>query len=344
MRPENGYHRRMNTVHIQAEAGLPEQLARVDLNLLVVFDALAREQSVTRAAQRLAVTQSAVSHALRRLRELVGDPLLVGGRGGMALTPRAENLVQPVRSALVTLGRALAEPAPFAPATATRTFTLNCPDLFDLLVVPHLMTRLREEAPGVDLVISPPSVPRLSDRLAAGEVDLAVRPRVEGHPGVEPPMAEVGLLRRTLFKDRFLCVLRRGHPALAPSPRTGRPRRLTLRAYAALEHVLVSPTGEGPGPVDALLAQEGLRRRVALRVPQFASALAAVASSDLVLTGPEVLASLPRAGLAGPDLVAIPVPLRMPAQSIDMVWHERFTNDPGHAWLREVVAEAAGAR
>jgi DNA-binding transcriptional LysR family regulator len=328
----------MTGIHSWSEAGLPEQLAAVDLNLLVVFDALAREESVTRAAQRLGVTQSAVSHALRRLRALLDDPLLVGGRAGMALTPRAAQLVLPVRGALLALGRALATPAAFEPRTTTRAFTLSCPDLFDLLTVPALMAGLQAEAPGVDLVIVPPDVRRLSERLSAGEVDVAVRPRVAGLPDLEPAVAEAGLVRKTLFEDRYVCLLRRGHPALAPSSRSGRPRRLTLATYVALGHVLVSPSGEGPGPVDALLAQQGLRRRVALRVHHFASALAAVAASDLVLTGPTALTRL-----EAPGLTPTPVPLAMPPHSIDLVWHERYTQDPGHAWLRGLLARVARA-
>src|ERR1700754_2270672 len=139
----------MSPVHIEPSADIgPEQLARIDLNLLVALDALARERSVTRAAERVGVTQSAMSHALRRLRELLGDALLVRGQGSMVLTPRAQALSLPVRSGLVTLGRALAEPEPFVPSTAQRTFTIATPDLFDVWVGPALLERTRRDAPG----------------------------------------------------------------------------------------------------------------------------------------------------------------------------------------------------
>ena len=154
----------MNDIH---------DLVGVDLNLFVAFDALARERSVTLAARRLGVTQSAMSHTLRRLRELLGDPLLVRGQGGMVLTPRAEALVVPLRSSLVALGRTLTESTQFDPKTAERTFRLATPDLFDVLAIPPLLHRIRKEAPNVDLHVVPVQRRRLADELETGDVDLA---------------------------------------------------------------------------------------------------------------------------------------------------------------------------
>lgn len=304
-----------------------ERLVGVDLNLLVAFDALVREQSVTRAAATLGVTQSAVSHALRRLRELLGDPLMVRGRSGMMLTPRATALVMPLRSGLLALGRALSEPAVFEPATARRTFVLAGPDLFDALALPPLLGRLRSEAPGVDLTVTSLEPRRMLERLESGEVDVAVVPRLDG-----APLDDGGpLLRRTLLRDGFACYLRAGHPALGK-----RRPRLDLATYVGLSHAMVSPSGSGPGVVDQALEARGLVRRVALRMPHFATALSVVASSDLVLTAP---ASLIRTAPSGLPVVTMPAPLTLPDHHVDLLWHERYTSDVGHRWLRELLVE-----
>lgn len=305
------------------------RLHRVDLNLLVALDALARERSVTKAAERAGVTQSAMSHTLRRLRELFDDPLLVRGRGGMVLTPRAEALIVPLRSGLVSLRRTLADPEPFAPETASRTFRIVSPDLFDALVLPTLLERLGRDAPSIDLAVVP-TPKRLSDELETGDVDLAIHPvLLDPHPFELGTQVDAELQSRTLFRDSFRCFVRSAHPEL------GGRRGLTLDAYARLSHVLVSPGGEGPGVVDRILHAEGLERRIALRVPHFATALEVLAQSDLVLTAPS---SLSRCSAAS-RLISYPVPLDIPEHAITMIWHPRFTEDPSHRWLRDLMLD-----
>lgn len=331
----------MHDVHSSGEPAGPEQLARVDLNLLVAFDALARERNVTRAAARTGVTQSAMSHALGRLRDMLGDPLLVRGRGGMMLTPRAEALVVPLRAGLTSLGRALAEPPVFDPATARRAFRLASPDLFDVLAIPSMLERVRREAPGVDVIVAPLVERGLLEKLEAGELDVAIVPSVDGVGEGAPMAAPAGLLQCRLFRDRFLCLLRADHPVLKVRS-NGRTKRraapLSLQDFAQLSHVLVSPSGEGPGFVDQLLAAQGLRRRVALRIPHFYSALAIVARSDLVITAPNALGYLAPAELG---VVAVECPLALPRHSVNLVWHERYSKDAGHTWLRQVLIELA---
>jgi DNA-binding transcriptional LysR family regulator len=338
--------RLMNTIHdgFREEVG-PEQLTRVDLNLLVAFDALVRELSVTRAAERVGVTQSAMSHSLRRLRELFDDPLLVRGSGGMLLTPRAHALSIPMRSGLTLLGRALASPDGFDPRTARRVFCIASPDLFDVLVVPPLLARIRRQAPGVDLRIMSLQERRVDEQLETGEVDMAILPRTEPSSAGAADQRERtanlqgGLLQRTLFRDHLVCLLRRDHPCLRrPEKGTKKVGRLTIESYAALSHLLVSPRGAGLGPVDTELARHGLSRRIALRIPHFYSALAIVAASDLVCTAPSALAAHARSNF---PVTGVPAPLPLPVHSVNAVWHERFTKDPGHTWLRALMAEVA---
>jgi DNA-binding transcriptional LysR family regulator len=205
-----------------------------------------------------------------------------------------------------------------------------------------LLERLRVEAPGIDLVIAELDAQRLQRALETGEVDLSISPRIDDFHGAPEPDGH-GLVRRVLFRDGFSCFCRSDHPALLDKRgrRAGKGtggEALSLDTYASLSHVLVSPGGEGPGFVDELLAQQGLRRRIALRVPQFSSALAIVERSDLVLTGPTALGRLLG---ARSKVVVLPAPLPLPRHAVQMLWHERFSNDPGHAWLRDALQEVA---
>lgn len=339
MHPTNRFNTYMHEMHDVSTA--TEQLAALDLNLVVAFDALARERSVTRAAERMGLTQSAMSHALGRLRSLLNDPLLVRGRGGMVLTPRAESLVVPLRGGLVAIGRALGQPAAFEPKSARRSFAIASPDLFDVLAIPPLLERMRDEAPGVDLAVVPADPRRLADQLETGDVDVAIVPQIDDVRNRGSDAPDSGLRRRTLLRDGFACFVRAGHRCLAA--RTGKrgknkPAQLSLDAYVGLSHALVSPTGEGLGFVDELLAKRGLRRRIALRVPHFHSALTIVAMSDLVLTAPTALVRLASTDI---PVVALDPPLALPRHSVNMHWHERFSNDAGHAWLREMILQLA---
>ena len=174
-----------------------------------------------------------------------------------------------------------------------------------------------------------PTPARLSEALETGEVDLAIYPvLLDSKPFDLGEQLDPELQRRTLFRDEFRCFHRAGHPAFEG-------RRLTLKAFAGLDHILVSPGGEGPGLVDRALAEQGKTRRIALRVPHFATALEVVAGSDLVLTGPLSLAKCP----AAVSLVSRPSPVKVPPHAITMVWHPRFTEDPAHRWLRSLMLD-----
>jgi DNA-binding transcriptional LysR family regulator len=295
------------------------RLADVNLNLLVALDALLDAGTVTGAAQRTGVTQSAMSHALRQLRELLGDPLLVRGAGGLVPTPRAEALRVPIRRALLDLQHALRDPPSFDPATAQRRFQLGTGDYFAHIVLPPLLQRSLD-TPGIDLDVLPFSAATDLPKLGTGELDLALGAFVPDAPG---------LCRAHLFTDGFVCLVRREHPVVR--------RRLTLRQYVQLPHVLISPTGTGSSPVDEQLAAQGLRRRIALRIRYFLAAPMVVATSDLVLTAPRRLGEVFARHF---DLQLHEPPVALQPFTVVQLWHQRFDADPGHRWLRERVHAA----
>jgi DNA-binding transcriptional LysR family regulator len=298
-------------------------LSALDLNLLVQLDALLSELHVTRAARRAGVTQSAMSRALARLRDLLGDPLLVRTGRGMMPTPRARALAAPLKRALVDLQQVVLERPTFDPATSTRTFTLATSDYAESMLLPPLLARLRAEAPGVDVAavnVGREAGPALEDEA----IDLWVNPR----RGPSSP----AIVWRSLFREDFLCVLRRGHPALR------RRGRLTLERFVELPQILIAPGGRPGSLLDDALARRGLRRRVALRVPNFLVAPLVVVQSDLIVTLP---ARLARRVAASFPLELRPPPFELPGFEVHMGWHERFRHDAGHAWFRRVLAEVA---
>lgn len=300
------------------------RLATTDLNLLVAFDALVAEGNVTRAAERVGLTQPAMSHALARLRKVVGDPLFLRTPQGMTPTPRAVELVEPVRRALAEIERALHQPHRFDPAGAQRTFTLACVDFGSLVVLPPLLARLRKEAPGVDLVVRQLRNESIEKQLADGDVDLAI--------SVLYGQDDAWMVSRRLFDDRFVCVLREGHPALAAP--------LDLDAFCALDHALIAPRGRRGGFVDTALARLGRRRRVALAIPHFLAAPIVIAGSDLILTLPERIA---RSFAAMLPLRIVDPPLEVEGFTMSAYWHELAARDTAHAWLRGLVVDVCRA-
>jgi DNA-binding transcriptional LysR family regulator len=300
-------------------------LAAVDLNLLVTLEALLAERSVTRAARRLGLSQPATSHALQRLRDLFGDPLLVRVPGGLQATDRALALAGPLAQALEAVRRTLDGPAAFDPGSARRTFAVATADHGSFVLLPELWATLNAEAPGVDVTVRVDSIDQGRRELADGELDLLIGPYHR---------ESAGFYRQRLLHERFVCVLRRGHPAA----RGG----MGLDEWLALPHLLVSPQGRPGSVVDTALAAMGRARRVGLMVPQFLVAPHVVAASDLVWTAPERMA---RAYTALLPLTVLPVPIPLEGFTVWQSWHERRHRDPGHAWLRSRVrAVAASSR
>ncbi len=295
----------------------------LDLNLFVMLDALLDERSVTGAAKRLGVTQSAVSHALGRLREHFGDPLLVRTSEGMTPTLRASELREPLRRGLETIREATQREAHFDPSTAARTFTIATTDQVGVVLLPALYARLATLAPRVDLRITP-IVRNVERALESGAADLVVT-------GAFTPAEAPGLFRQRLFDERLVCVVRADHPRVEDG--------LTLEQFCALPHALVAPRG-GPGMVDGLLADRGLSRRVAVVLPHFLVAPFLVAKSDLVLT---VAESVAQAFTSLLPLRLLAPPLELPRATYWSVWHQRSHDDAGHRWLRSVIAQVGTA-
>jgi DNA-binding transcriptional LysR family regulator len=299
-------------------------LEGLDLNLLVALRALLAERHVTRAAARVGLSQPAMSHALARLRELLGDPLLVRTPNGMRPTARAEAMAAPLERALEDIGRLMTSPAPFEPRLSTRKFRIASNDYMELVLFPRLLRRLWTEAPNIDIRIVNLGESANAD-LAEGRLDLAMGVVELASPG--PPR---GIRSQELVSDGFVCVVREDHPVVK--------KRLSIDDFVALPHALVAPRGEGGSVVDSALARLGKKRRVAVEIPHFLVAPHVVRETDLLLTlAARVAASL--APLLG--LRRIPPPLELTTFTMAMLWHERQHVDRAHVWLRELIAAVA---
>ncbi len=300
----------MNDEHIAALTG-------IDLNLLLVLDALLTTGGATRAAKQLGITQSAVSHALRRLRQALSDPLLVRTPRGLVPTPRAQALGPTLSRLLKELHNALQGNPAFDSTTVQCSYTLAMTDYVSLLLMPPLMARLAIEAPGVEILIRPIEADETL-ALERGEVDL--------HIGRLFPNRQ-GFYQQKLFADRLLCMVAKSH-----KPQ----RKLTLAEYLRRRHLLISPHGQGPGLVDVALAEQGLSRRIALRVPYFMTAPLIVARTDFVLTLPERVA---KALMPMLPVRLLRPPVELGGFSLVQAWHERHHQSPRHLWLRNLVHE-----
>ncbi len=290
----------------------------VDLNLLVALDALLSERSVTRAAARLSLSQSAMSAALARLRSLLGDPLLLRTAGGMLPTSKALELAAPVKQVLADIGRLVQQAGAFDAAAARVTFTIAASDYVEYAILPRLVDYLEANAPLARVAVRAMDFGAIGRHLETGEVDLGIL-----GAGFAPPSAR----SRALFLERFVCVVRRDHPRVKD--------RLSLDEFCALEHLLVAPSGSGfTAQTDDALAAIGRRRQVRLSVPHFLLVPEILVRSDMLVVLPERLARRYR------DRFRIfELPLEMPPFAIVAVWHERTHRDPALVWLRHALTE-----
>ena len=286
-------------------------LRRVDLNLLVILDALLSEQHVTRAAERLHLSQPAVSHALARLRDLLGDPLLVRAGSGLVATPRALELIGPLAEALAQV-QALLAPNAFDPGTAQRTFRLAMSDYGAAIVLPELVRTLRREAPGIDLQISHGSREGMLDAVLNGDIDLAA--------GVFPELPNE--LRSTpLFEERYVCLVDRAS--------LGADGVLDLPTYLARPHVLLEMRGSGTPEIERALTALRERRRVAVSLPHWSVAPEFIRGTDLILT----VAYRAVRDIDERTLMVVPPPFPIPPFTFVLAWHKRRGGDQALNWL-----------
>jgi DNA-binding transcriptional LysR family regulator len=293
-------------------------LSAIDIKLLLVFEAVMTERSVSRAAQELGMSQPTVSRSLNQLRRLFDDELFIRSPGGVMPTPRASDLAGPIHDVLMRLHR-IVEPAGFVPETAIRTFHLAVSDHCSTLILPALEERLRQAAPGIELRIRPKVEPFFADELDAGEIDFAL-----GVIRDLPPR----LQHVTLFNESYVCVMRAAHP-LAAAP-------LHYGDFVSADHLTVTHVGDVTQVVDTLLRARGISRRVVLSINQSLLAPVVLARSDLILTTfRHMVERLP--AFAG--LHVTPVPLDIKPVAIRLVWHGGLARHPAHDWLRRMIVD-----
>ena len=300
----------------------------LDLNLLRVLDAVMAEGSLTRAAAALAMTQPAVSHALRRLRESLGQELFVRTAHGMRPTPQAEALWPQVRMALASLRQVLT-PGDFDPQRDAVQLRLAMADATAALLAPGLVARIEQSGALVNLRLLPLTTRDPRRLLEDGDADMAVGFFPEVITDLLAQGQDSALRHARLYATRYVCVMRKGHPLAAEA--------LTLDAFCAAHHLLVSFSGRPHGYVDKALTALGRQRRIVLTVNQFATAGRVVATSELLTVLPErfLLAT------GAQDLVVRELPLLLEPVHVEMLWHLRNDAAPEHQWLRQQVQAAA---
>ncbi len=295
-------------------------LTSIDLNLLVAFDALAREHNVTLAADRVGLSQPAMSNALARLRKKFNDPLFVRTTAGMQPTPYAQGLAGPVARACELLEAALGADAGFDPTSSSKSVTFYLSEVGELVFLPKLLLGLQSRAPRIGVKVRRAPEKGLQDAMAAGDGDLAI--------GIFPNLKS-GFYQQRLYSDKFVCIVRRDHPTIRSS--------LSLEQYVATLHAVVASTGTGHDTaLEQILWKQRLHRQIAVSVPDFLVLPTIVEQTDAIATIPSRMA----AGLQGRrNLRVLESPIRFPHIEIRQHWHERYHHDAANKWLREFVAQ-----
>ncbi len=306
-------------------------IGRVDLNLLVYLDVLLRERNVTRAADQLGLSQPAMSHSLRRLRDLFEDPLLVRTSDGMAPTERAEELRPIVRKLLTTIDKAVQPRTEFDPKSAKRVFRIMASDYAESTLMPRILLRLRKSAPGLTLDVMTPSDVSYQD-VEQGKIDMAIN-RFDALPQ--------SFHQKDIWQDGFSCLMSASNPVL---------KSFTLESYLDAQHVWVSKTGMGVGVgvnpddvqrlgwVDEALSRQGKKRRITLFTRHYQAAMLLAEQTDLIVTLPSKAALLQR----GNTRVEIrPPPFEIPPIDLKMAWSPLLHHNPAHRWMRQLTVDAA---
>lgn len=300
------------------------KVRNTDLNLLVTLAALLETQNVSRAAERLDLSQPAVSHALNRLRTVFDDPILVRSGRAMIPTPKAESLREEVEEILASVEKVLTRDEVFVPDESTRTFVVATNGFAAQLLIPELNHALQNAAPNANLRVVPLQHHDMRDMLASGEVDAClISGRIDRLPE--------SLMMRVLFQDPFVSTVRDGHPF---------GETVSLEDFAAASHILVSPRGDDFGVLDTTLASHGMRRRIALFLPDFIVVSDVLKRTDYVISTPLSIVELfkDRKGLRQ---IPMPEELRLGSGALIALWHERVHADPVNQWFRQLVSDAS---
>lgn len=301
-----------------ATKGAAVNLAKLDLNLLRVFEAVHAHGSASAAAEALGVTQPAVSNALRRLRQEFGDELFTRTAYGVSPTPLADRLAVSVSQALGVLREGL-EPSPrFDPATARRKFHVLMSDIGEVAFLPDLLRWLQDEAPGVTLETMTLSAREARLSMESGALDLAV--------GFLPDL-KAGFYQQRIFTQNYVCMVRAAHPHIGPT--------MTLKAFREARHAVVKAQGTGHGIVETMLDRAGIEPEVVLKLPHFLAVPMVIAETDTVVTVPQRLGEIFARIL---PVRLLPHPLKIPPFQVNQYWHRRFHADPANQWLRNNFA------
>lgn len=293
-------------------------LRTLDLNLLLIFDAIYGERSISKAARKLHLSQPTVSNALGRLRERLQDPLFERTAGGMLPTARAKTLAEPIRQALTTLERGLRGDGEFDFARTDREFVIAVEDYGESVILPGFIQWLAEVAPGLRIRIRAEVSAAVKSELRDGTIDLALD---------YFPLQEARFSNQCVLTETLMCLSRRDHPALG--------ERMTLDSYLALRHIVLGTPSNSRPMIDLALSKRGLQRRIAVTVPHFISMPVMVQTTDMVCTLPRRMAQLYADNFR---LKSHTLPLRVPQFPVYLICHESQAADAGHQWLRGHLA------
>jgi DNA-binding transcriptional LysR family regulator len=289
----------------------------LDLNLLVVFDAMLHHQSVSKAAEAIKLSQPAMSAAISRLRTLFDDPLFVRTKAGMEPTPKAKALSPSVRLVVQTIQTDILLPKKFIPANSDRTFTLVTPDIAEVNFLPRLIAELAHQSPLINLKTLAMPREAAADSLASGEAEMAI--------GYFPDLHKAGFFQQKLISSSHVCLLRKKHPIVG--------EKITSTQFMQAPHAVVRPDGR-EHLFEQFLQSKNIKRRVVVELSHFMSLLPIIETSDLIATVPKDLADF---FVKHGDVRYIPTPMKSPVIDVHLFWHQRFQKDPAHIWLRQVI-------
>lgn len=290
---------------------------KIDLNLFTVFDAIYSQQSLTRAAGVLHVSQPAVSSSLAKLRSIFDDPLFVRTSAGMTPTPLARQMIGTVRESLKSLDNCVATRIPFDPRTASRTFRIHATENAEIIFLPTLITQLKQSAPGINLEVVFIDRREVAFEMASGNVHLAFDAPLLSHPE---------LMSQPLLSDNYVCVMRAKHPLSTAS--------LTLERFLEQEHIHVSSRMKGAGHVDLALRSIGCKRHVAIRLQHYAALPSLLAQSEFIAAVPTTVAR-------HWHLPCQTLPFDSPKLELQLFWHKSVEHDPAVQWLRQFAMNIA---